>query len=360
MKKFNVGWGLTNLCNMNCKFCYSKQVRHETKECGIVDWKKFVDENHEQIDSINYGTGENDILDDFFYFIDYVRKNYPSIKQALTSNGYIYERIRNNKNFYEIFKNSIDEIDLSIDYPNAEKHGEFRGQPKAFDWAINALKVSTEMGKLCTIVFVGYEDTLQPENIDGLFAIAKKFNCLLRMNIYRPVSPIPEINERFILTYKTLKNALEYINEKYQIVSLSDSLLGSVFCGKLDIKENTGIGSIRILPDGSICPSTYLVSEKFRNKYSIKQDNVLRDLFFPEFNSAVIPKECYGCKYEQSCRGGVFDRRMLWYDTLSQRDPYCPIRMEDKLPETYFKITKTDRVSVHDDYLPTLFFKNKD
>ena len=59
MKKFNIGWGLTNLCNMNCKFCYSKETREKSRECNIEDWKKFIDENYEQIDSINYGTGEN-------------------------------------------------------------------------------------------------------------------------------------------------------------------------------------------------------------------------------------------------------------------------------------------------------------
>ena len=52
MKKFNIGWGLTNLCNMNCKFCYSKETREKSKDITIDDWKKFVDENYEQIDSI--------------------------------------------------------------------------------------------------------------------------------------------------------------------------------------------------------------------------------------------------------------------------------------------------------------------
>ena len=50
MKKFNVGWGITNSCNMNCKFCYSKETRHETEETTYDDWKSFIDENYEYID----------------------------------------------------------------------------------------------------------------------------------------------------------------------------------------------------------------------------------------------------------------------------------------------------------------------
>ena len=93
MTKYNVGWGITNFCNMNCKFCYSKDTRLSTNTVTFEDWIRFIDENNKFIDSINYGTGENTISDEFFEFIQYVRKKYPNITQSLTSNGYIYERV---------------------------------------------------------------------------------------------------------------------------------------------------------------------------------------------------------------------------------------------------------------------------
>ena len=219
MKRFNIGWGITNACNMNCKFCYSKDTRHNTKDIGIKDWIKFVDENHEHIDSINYGTGENVISDDFFEFISYVRKNYPTITQSLTSNGYIYERVSKNPKLYKIYKECIDEIDVSLDFAVAEKHNWFRGQLKAYDWAINTLKMLKEDNKTSTIVFVGFEETMQSENIDGLFKIAKEYDALVRLNIYRPVSESKEINDKFILSYKTLIEAIEYISKNYHVVA---------------------------------------------------------------------------------------------------------------------------------------------
>lgn len=360
MRKYNIGWGLTNLCNMNCQFCYSKKVRHEIKECKIEDWKKFVDDNHENIDSINYGTGENTLMDDFFYFVEYIRDKYPDIKQSLTTNGYISERVTQSKEFYNIFANCIDELDVSIDYNDEAKHSHFRGQPCAYKWAVKTLELSHNLGKLCTIVFVGYEETLTEENLDGLFALAKNYDALLRLNIYRPVSKIKEINDRFVLSYDTLVHALKYINDNYQIVSLSDILLGTVFARQTNIKENTGRGSIRILPDGTICPSTYLISEEYRSGYHIKDGKILDKIYFDDFENPITPKECKGCKYEKQCNGGVFDRRILWYGTLNERDPYCPLRLGLDLPDEVFRVTKTDRVSVHDDYLPTLFFKNRD
>ena len=358
MKRFNVGWGITNSCNMNCKFCYSKDTRHSTKDTTLEDWIKFIDENYKYIDSINYGTGENAISDDFFRFILYVRDNYPNITQSLTSNGFLYERVSKNPMLYDIYKKCIDEVDVSLDFAIKEKHNFFRGQPKAYDWAINTLKMLQKDKKTSTIVFVGFEETMTQENIDGLFEIAKKYDALVRLNIYRPVSEKEEINKKFILSYKTLMNALEYINKNYKIVTLSDVLLGNIYTRNQDIKENTGIDSIRILPDGSICPSTYLITENYRNKYNIKQNNILSKIKFEEFVSAPIPKKCNNCIIKDKCRGGVYDRRMLWYKTLDERDPYCPFDNNDNLEKEQFKTLKRKRVSVHDGYLPTMFFKN--
>ena len=357
MSKFNIGWGLTNVCNMNCAFCYSKDTREKVNNAKLADWIKFIDENHQYIDSINYGTGENAIQDDFFTFIKYVRDNYPSITQSLTSNGYIYERVSKNRLFYEIYKECIDEIDISLDFRDKVKHNYFRGQDNAYDWAISALQMLKDDNKKSTIVFVGIEETMQKDNIDGLFELANKYNALLRLNIYRPVSESKEINERFKLNYNTLKEALIYIAQKYQIVSLNDILYGSLYTNEI-INENTGINSIRILPDGSICPSTYLISDEFRNKYHINQSKVLENINFKAFIDAPIPIECENCEIINKCRGGVFDRRFLANGSLDKRDPYCPFENGDELPKEEFKILKKERISVHDGYLPTLFFKN--
>ena len=204
MQKYNVGWGLTNACNMNCKFCYSKETRKETKDATIKDWIKFIDENHEYIDSINYGTGENALSDDFFKFILYVRTKYPTITQSLTSNGYIHERVSHDKKLYKIYLKCIDEVDVSLDFAIQEKHNSFRGQSKAYDWAINTLSMLQKDNKKATIVFVGFNESMTKSNIDGLFQIAKKYNAILRLNIYRPVSVMPEINKKFILPPKRI------------------------------------------------------------------------------------------------------------------------------------------------------------
>lgn len=359
MKKYNVGWGITNACNMNCKFCYSKDRRAVLNDINIENWKAFIDQNYKYIDSINYGTGENAINDDFFYFVRYVRENYPSITQSLTTNGYISEKVKNNKEFYDIYLECIDEVDVSLDFALEEKHNYFRGQNKAYFWAIKTLEMLQKDHKKATIVFVGFDETLKKDNIDGLFAIAKEYDAIIRLNIYRPVSSSENINKKFILSYDKLKEALNYINNNYSIMGINDILISSLYVKDSNVIENTGVDSIRILPDGSICPSTYLITEKYGNKYHINDENVLKKLKFEEFEEAPIPEECLNCSIKDKCRGGVFDRRILWYGTLEKRDPYCPFNNNDTLPQNKMKVLSKKRISVHDGYLPTMFFKNK-
>lgn len=359
MKKYNIGWGITNACIMNCKFCYSKDVRKNSDLTTFDDWISFIDQNHDYIDSINYGTGENALVEDFFKLISYIRKNYPSITQSVTTNGYFGERVSRNKDFYNSYVESIDEIDVSLDFASKEEHNYFRGQSKAYEWVMKTLKMAKDDGKKITIVFVGCEETMTRDNIDGLFKIAKEYDALIRMNIYRPVSNDSDINKRFILSYDTLTKMLEYINEKYQVVSLNDVLFANIYTKDAKIKENTGINSIRILPDGSISPSTFLVSNEYNNKYNIKQGLVLSKLEFKNFVLAPIPDKCKNCLIREQCRGGVYDRRILWYRTLDEKDPYCPYENGDDLNnKLQINPIKKGRISVHDGYLPTMFFKN--
>ena len=83
---------------------------------------------------------------------------------------------------------------------------------------------------------------------------------------------------------------------------------------------------------------------------------------FPNFKEPPIPEECLksNCSIVDICKGGVYDRRLLWNNTLEKRDPYCPFENNDTNQKKKIKTLKRERVSVHDGYLPTMFFKNKE
>ena len=155
-RKWNIGWGTVSHCNMNCQFCYSKYRRKDSHDLGYSEWARFIDENHEKINSINYGTGENTLDESWFDLVAYIRKNYPDIRQALTTNGHLSEAVKKEK-CMQAFVDGIDEVDVSLDYCDSDKHAVFRGQPKAYGWAIDTLALCKEYKKKTTIVFLGSE-----------------------------------------------------------------------------------------------------------------------------------------------------------------------------------------------------------
>lgn len=356
MKKWNIGWGTVSHCNMKCKFCYSESKRRNSKDLTYDDWIRFIDENHSQINSINYGTGENTLDKNWFRLVAYIRKNYPEIRQALTTNGYLSEATKD-KECMEAFINGIDEVDISLDFCDREKHGEFRGQNKAYDWALNTLALCKKYGKSATIVFLGSEKNISYENIDGLFEIAKKYGAILRMNMYRPTEGIDEFSKQFIISYDKVVDILKYIANKYQIISMNDALFSS-FLTDETIEDPSGDRSIRILADGSITPSTYLIQKNYIVA-NIKDKDVLQQLekkgILNDIIKKITPKECMECVYKDSCSGGVYDRRYLWNKTLESKDPYCPGVFATK-NTNLINVVKKEFESVHDGYLPTIFF----
>lgn len=355
--KWNIGWGTISKCNMNCEFCYSKTHRQKTADLGYADWVQFIDENHAYIRSINYGTGENTLSNDWFLLVSYIRDHYPAIRQAVTTNGYLSVAVSDQNNMRSFIK-AIDEVDVSLDFADSARHNTSRGQPSAYRWAIDTLKLCMREKKQTTIVFLGSQITTSHENIDGLFSIAKKYNAILRMNMYRPTDGINEYSQPFIISRSCLVDVLTYINEKYHILTVGDAYFSPVLTGEAR-PDPSGDVSIRILSDGSITPSTYLIGGNYKVA-NIKQKKVLQQLesegTLKKIIREILPPECKGCAYEKSCQGGVFDRRYLWHGTLDKKDPYCSHLYTEKIPPAII-VKNTGFSSVHDGYLPTMFFK---
>jgi radical SAM protein with 4Fe4S-binding SPASM domain len=324
----------------------------------MSDWIHFIDENHRLINSINYGTGENTLVQDWFELVKYIRLHYPVIRQSLTTNGYLSKAIEQPRNL-QIFCNSIDEVDISLDFSDSQKHNLFRGQTNAYSWALKALEVCNKYKKQLALVFVGCTDSLKRDNIDGLFAIAKKYSAYVRMNLYRPVGGINKHTKLFIAEYETVIDILRYIADRYKIVSIADQFFSAILTGKKR-EDPSGKSSLRIFPDGDITPNTYLTSPEF-SKANIRMPSVLNMIIkekrFAEICRHLLPVECNDCIYATICSGGVLDRRYLWNNSLIKRDPYCPGRFSKKIFEEII-LYDMNFYSIHDNYLPTMIFAN--
>jgi radical SAM protein with 4Fe4S-binding SPASM domain len=317
----------------------------------------FFERSGNLINSINYGTGENSTSDDWYAFVLYIRRKFPHITQALTTNGSLHYVLKDSYEKRQIVRSSIDEVDVSLDWGDEQKHNYYRGNSFAFHWAIETLRYCKRNNIKTTIVMLGTDETLTPQNMSMIFEIAEKYDALLRINLYRPVNQISLMKPA---SFQSIVDIFDWIHDHHNIISISDPLFSSIFSSSFTKIDPSAKTSFRITSNGDIYPSTYLLYKE------LLIGNIADFTFEPKvldnktaqlFANFIVPEECKGCSVLNRCRGGVLDRRYIWYNNILERDPYCPKRYGQKANLRNYKIDNQNFSSVHDDYLPTLFFK---
>lgn len=354
---WKIGWGLSNLCNMRCKFCYSKNVRQEGVCDSIQNGLAFIKNNSDCIESINFGTGEPSIVDGFFELCHRIKGINSMIKIGITTNGTLSQKIMDNVNNLDIFKTCIDDVDVSLDYYSKFKHDDSRGYDGAFNMAINTLELCKHYNKNATIVCALHKYNCTIENVDGLMRLARIYNATFRINIFRPTSTFD-----YALDYHMLKEVIMHIIKTYSVISISDPLFSWLLQTDKVIVDPTGKSSFRILPNGTISPSTYLLDEDWRGSMVSAELNIselLNSEAFSRIDKFKTPQICLECDGYSVCHCGTYDRRWLWYKSFDERDPYCPKRYNDSIwrkKNMPINTIQSSKDFVHDGYLPTLFF----
>ncbi len=104
-RRFALGLGLTNECNLACAFCYRDPTRVDRLSIGQV---RSVMRSL-PVRSVNLGTGENGMHPEFRALVNYLRSE--PIKLTITSNGYSIEALAGPD------VTAFHDIEFSLDYP---------------------------------------------------------------------------------------------------------------------------------------------------------------------------------------------------------------------------------------------------
>ena len=88
-RRFALGLGLTNECNLACAFCYRDPTRVD--RLSIEQVRSVM--RSLPVRSVNLGTGENGMHPEFGALVHYLRSE--PIKLTITSNGYSIEALDN-------------------------------------------------------------------------------------------------------------------------------------------------------------------------------------------------------------------------------------------------------------------------
>lgn len=316
-----VGIGLTNLCNLNCNHCYSRNMPE--KSFVLADMERIIS-LFPNLESVNFGTGESILNNDFKKIVNLFFDN--GIKVALTSNGLSVNMLD------EETLEKFTDIDISLDFPSAGMHDSWRKKNGLFDEAIMAIKRCKKYD-----INVSIASVLMSNNYSYLVDFKKILDVLdvnLRINLYKSVN-----TDKFVLSYEEFWNVIEDISNNFEVISCSEPLLSLVYD---DVKGGSRCGdSIRIHPDGDISSCVYLNGAQ-SNNFNTKKREVL------EF--------CESCKVVDKCVGGCYGRRIIDNrETLP--DMYCPIYNNKSLPQ--FKLNKKEGSSdlIHSNYLCTIILR---
>src|SRR5262249_21840246 len=114
-RRFALGIGLTNECNLACAFCYRDPTRLDRLSLEQV---RAVMKSL-PVRSVNLGTGENGMHPHFAEFVSYLRSE--PINVTITSNGYSIEALDDAE------VTAFHDVEFSLDYPTEAEQDRQRG-----------------------------------------------------------------------------------------------------------------------------------------------------------------------------------------------------------------------------------------
>lgn len=352
--EWHIGWGITQRCNLKCKHCYNSSGAPAKNELSLEEAKGYVNKLVKGgILSINYGTGESNLLPYFWDLVAYVHSK--GIMQGLTTNG-------SSINYKTIIqaKQYLNDVDVSLDYVSPEKHNAFRGKKDAWDWAINALDLLKKHQVSFSIVTCLHSENSTKETIDQFIELCREYNCEWRINWYKPTGRGKD-NDLLKLDPRVVYEIFAYIIGKTDLVALPDPL----FAALLHVNEREGCPcgktSFRITPSGKIVPCVYLTKEKkIDSLKDVHFENILSSPLFYQINNREI-EECKDCDFFKTCRGGCATRAYLEHGTMNAPDAFCfkKIGLKESPLEGIEYNFVSAQTKVHEEYLCTMIVKPK-
>lgn len=336
-----LGIGTTGKCNMNCEHCYSRQ--YDNSSLSLKDIKRIA--NSIEIESVNFGTGENILNGEFLQIVEYLYER--NINLSLTTNGYSISKMTDEhiKMFHD--------IDFSLEFPTRELQNAYRGH--------NSWEMVTEGMQRCKVLGIPFSiaTVLMKPNVAHIvdfYDLISKYGCFLRINIIKCNSSNDAENLSHELSYDLFWQSIKIILKKFKIVSCSEPILRAALNLNSGIGIPCGKASIRIQPDGSLLPCVYW-GHSDQGIEDLVQ-NGEKVLASPAFKaSQILPDVCRGCEYEIQCGGGCASRRKLGQG-LNYPDPFCPLVRNDKFPEISYMLNNNQVDLIHSSYLCTLILSN--
>ena len=301
-RRFALGLGLTNECNLACAFCYRDPTRVDRLSIGQV---RSVMRSL-PVRSVNLGTGENGMHPEFGALVHYLRSE--PIKLTITSNGYSIETLDNAdvKAFHD--------IEFSLDYPTEAEQDRQRGPG---NWRLIHREAARCRSLGVSVTFIA---VMMRSNFDRLVEIAnivKAYDAPLRINVYQSVR-----SDAFALTYDEYWRGFEALFAGTDAIAIGEPLVRAM-AGLPPRSGGCGVATVRVTPQATVQPCVYWSGADAPLDLLLERGAEITDTEpFAEVRG--VPSACRSCGHVATCSGGCAGRRQL-ANALDAPDPYCPV-----------------------------------
>ncbi|NPA51336.1 MAG: radical SAM protein [Aquificae bacterium] len=336
-------WNLTNICNLNCKHCYSSANQITENQLSYEEVIGFIPQLKENnIKIVILSGGEPLLRKDIFDIAKKIREE--GIVTYLSTNGLLID----GNNIHQI-KETFNYVGISID-GKKEIHDLFRGRKGAYEGSLKAVKLCLEQR-----IKVGLRFTLSPNTYDSLkhiFQLAQEEN-IPKIYISHLVysgrgQNLSELLKDFY------KKAVDYILEKSFFYVENDIKIDVVTGNNeadavylyLKFKEKypehseklykrlkkwggnrSGDKILNIDFQGNVKPDTFYhhsignIREK-PLKQILEESTLIRMLnHYPR----ILDGKCANCKFIDICNGSSRPRAFFTYGSYKAEDPACYI-----------------------------------
>jgi radical SAM protein with 4Fe4S-binding SPASM domain len=297
-----LGLGLTNECNLACKFCYRDPARSDRLS---LDQVKAVMERF-YVRSVNLGTGENGMHPDFKVILAYLRTK--PVKLTITSNGHSVAVLEDKE------LQAFHDIEFSLDYPTEAEQDAQRG-PGNWELIHQQAKRCVRLGVPVTVIAIMMKSNYL--RLAEVARVAKQFDAPLRVNVYQAVR-----SDVYALNYEEYWEGFRHLFAATDVIAIGEPLVRAMV-GLQPLRAGCGVSTVRVTPRGTAQPCVYWpgLGEPLSDLISAGRD-ILSSTPFEQ--ARTLPPTCEPCEFRDSCHGGCAGRRRL-QGALLQPDSYCPI-----------------------------------
>src|SRR5262249_50382054 len=301
-RRFALGLGLTNECNLACAFCYRDPTRLDRLS---LDQVRAVMTSL-PVRSVNLGTGEHVMHPDFAALVSYLRAQ--PIKLTITSNGYSIATLD------DADVTAYHDVEFSLDYPTEAEQDRQRGPG---NWRLIHEQAARCRGLGVSVTFIAVMMRSNFDRLAEIAAIVQAYDAPLRINVYQSVR-----SDAFALTYDEYWRGVEALFSRADAIAIGEPLVRAV-AGLPARGGGCGVATVRVTPRATVQPCVYWpgAGAPLDLLLDLGADIINTD---PFAQARSVPPLCRTCRHVETCGGGCSGRRGL-LRALDEPDPYFPV-----------------------------------